>query len=154
MIFVECFPDINLVQTLRHISRKDLVHEFKGKGAVCNELRKKDNCLALLDEDPGSPQPPYLKEVQLLNHLADHDIKILYDPIRNNFIVLLMPSLEFWILRAARLASLSVLDYGLPNDGKELHRIIKGKLDKYQSLLDDLIKKHSSMLSALRTALK
>ncbi|MFH0847860.1 MAG: hypothetical protein V1894_07425 [Chloroflexota bacterium] len=153
MIFVECFPDINLVQTLRRISRRDIVHEFKGKGAVCNELRKKANCLALLDEDHGNPQPPYLKEVQLHSHLTDQDIKILYDHARNNSVVLLIPSLEFWILRAARLADLRVIDYGLPNDGKELHRIIKGKLDKYQSLLDDLVEKHSSMLSSLRKAL-
>ncbi len=154
MIFVECSPDLILVQTLRRVSRKDIVHELKGKGEVCKRLAANENCVAMLDEDPGSPQPPYIKSIRLRSDVVDQSIKVLHDNKRNNFVILLTPKLEDWILRATRLTGLNIVGYGLPSDSKELHRIINGKLDKYQDLLNDLSGKRSSMLVSLRTALE
>lgn len=154
MIFVECKPDFILVQAVGSIQKRDIIHELQSKGAVCNHLSTKTNCMGLVDEDPDSPQPPYIKKSQLYSHISQHDIKILHDTSRNNFIIVITPRLENWVLRAASVASVDVRDYDLPNNWRELHRTINSKIDNYEALLSDMIQKHSPMLAALKGALK
>lgn len=154
MIFVECKPDFILVQTVGGINKKGIIHELKGKGAVCSRLSTQTNCMGLVDDDPDSPQPPYIKKSQLYSHISQHDIKILCDRNHNNFIIVIIPRLENWILRAASVASVDVRDYDLPNDWRELHRTVNSKLDNYETLLNDLMQKYSPMLTALKGALR
>jgi hypothetical protein len=154
MIFVECNPDFKLVQELAKFPRKDIVHEAKGKGSICSLLSKRINCTALLDDDSGSPQPPYLSTLHSYRDIQEHNIIILQDNSRNNFVVLLLPKLEDWIIRAARLSDLDMKSYGLPNTANELHREINHKLDKFGLLLTDLKNKQSPMIISLTKALR
>ena len=153
MIYVECKPDLTLVKFLTNITRRDITHEFKGKGEICNRLRKQANCKALLDEDPFGAQPRYIKEAKLVNDLPEHDLKLLHDSANNNYLVVLCPRLEEWVLKAAGETGIDVREYNLPNDAVRLHRHINISLDKFENLLEDL-KGSSSRLKALKRLLE
>jgi len=153
MIYVECKPDLVLVKSLTNVTRRGITHEFKGKGEICNRLRKQTNCKGLLDEDPASAQPRYVKEARLENDLSQHDIKVLYHSSTDNHLIVLCPRLEEWVLKAAREARLDVRKYNLPNDVAGLRRHINISLDKFESLLEDL-KGSSNRLKALKRLLE
>jgi len=153
MIYVECSPDFALVQSLTTITRRGITHELKGKGGVCNQLRKHTKCKGLLDEDPSGTQPRYMKEAKLENDLAKHDIKVLHHSSTDNRLIVLCPRLEEWILKAAQEAGIDVKKYNLPNSATQLHREINISLDKFEKLLEDL-KDSSRRLRTLKRLLE
>ena len=153
MIYIECKPDLVLVRSLTNITRRGITHEFKGKGEICNRLRKQTNCKGLLDEDPASPQPRYVKEAKLENDLPEYGLKVLHDSSNNNYIIVLCPRLEEWVLKAAQEAGTKVSKYNLPNNAAKLHQEINISLDKFESLLEDL-KNSSSRLKNLKGLLE
>jgi len=152
MIFVECKPDHALVTSVTNIKAKDIIHEFQGKGGVCNQLKKRRSCKGLVDDDPFSVQPRYIQNAILEKELVGHDIKILRDNANNNYIIVLCPRLEEWVLKAAREASIDVRKYNLPNDAAKLHREINLSLDKFEALVDGL--KASGRLKTLKNLLE
>jgi hypothetical protein len=101
----------------------------------------------LVDEDPSSAQPNYIGKLTLRSH--EHDIKLLYDGKTKNHLIVLCPSLEKWILKAAQEAGVNVNDYDLPNEAKQLHKIINTKMKNLKNLIEN-IKKKSKMLKALQ----
>jgi len=141
------------VKSLTSITRREITHEFKGKGEICNRLRKQTNCKGLLDEDPYSGQPRYLKEARLEDDLTEHDIKVLHHGQTNNRLIVICPRLEEWILGAAREAGVDVRKYGLPNNAGQLHKEINIVLDKFEKLLADL-KDLSNRLKTLKRLLE
>jgi len=152
MIYIECYPDLALVRSLIRITRRDFDHEFKGKGAICNRLMKQGSSIGLLDEDPLSPQPNYLKLAEVKDDLSGHGIKVLQD-VNHNSIIVLCPRLEEWILEAAKETGIDLERYKLPANADELHREINFSLDKFEKLLDDL-KGSSARLKKLREVLQ
>ena len=148
MIFVECNPDEVLVIALTGIRRRDLRHELKGKGEICNRLRKVSDCVGLLDEDPGSGQPAYLREASLEEDNTELGLRILRHEGTENRLILLCPRLEEWVLAAAKGAGVDVRQYGLPNDPHQLRRQINLNLGKFGDLVEAL-RKDSDRLKAL-----
>jgi len=152
MIYVECKPDFALVRSLTNITRRGIIHT-KGKGEICNQLRKRSGCKGLVDEDPLSIQPPYMREARLENNLPQHDLKLLHDDTNNNYLIVLCPRLEEWVLKAAQEDSKDVTRYNLPNNGIKLHQQININLDRFEDLLEDL-KGSSSRLKTLKRLLE
>ena len=62
MIYVECKPDFILVNNLG-ASKKEIIYGG-GKAEVCRKMMKTENCIGLVDEDPASIQPPYLRKLK------------------------------------------------------------------------------------------
>ena len=153
MIFVECKPDLTLIKSLTKVTRREITHEFKGKGEICNRLRKQTNCKALLDEDPSSAQPSYIKETGLEKEFSEHGLKLLRDAVNNNYLVILCPRLEEWILRAASEVAIDVGKYKLPNNAAKLHSEINISLDRFEKLLE-VLKDSSSRLKILKSLLE
>jgi len=89
MIFVECKPDLALVQSLTKVARRGIIHEFKGKGGICSRLRRQTNCKGLIDEDPSSGQPRFVKESKLEENFPEHDIKVLHHNSTDNRLIVL-----------------------------------------------------------------
>ena len=137
MIFIECNPDLALVQMTKNISRKEIIHELKGKFEICRRLQETANTMALLDEDPFQTQPIYLGKMRVISENIDCT-KVLYDKNNNNFVVLLLPRLEEWIIRAAKLARINMNDYNLSNQAGELHREINYKIENFKKLVINL----------------
>jgi len=151
MIFVECKPDVELVKIFG-LSRREIFH-IGPKPEICKRLRRFKNQKALVDEDPSSPQPSYIKkECKVWKNLSKYDFKILKD-CSNNKLIVLCPRLEEWMLKAAKCAGINIKNYGLPDNGNKLHEVINVDIRKFKKLLNDL-KDKSDMLKALEKFIK
>jgi len=151
MIYIECKPDSALVKTLG-VPRREIIH-LGGKPELCKQLEKRENCKGLVDDDPFSIQPPYLKRLHVKENLSNYWLKVLNDNSNNNSLIILYPRLEEWILKAAKEARVDVRRYGLPDDGDRLHRMINTNINKFEKLVGDL-KGKSKMLNALEKSIK
>jgi hypothetical protein len=145
MIYLECEPDKVLVKALG-ISRKEIKHAFS-KGNVCNKLEKSRNSKGLVDEDPLRPQPTYIGKLKLHSH--EKDIKLLSDENAQNYLIMLCPTLEEWILKAVKELGVNIVNFGLPDDAGKLHKIINIKLGSFENLIEDIKKRKSGMLKTL-----
>jgi hypothetical protein len=148
MIYVECKPDLLLVNTLG-VSKRDIVHAGN-ISKVCKGLAKSDHSKGLVDEDPSGVRPGYIDTLRLLRN--QHEITLLRDDKRDNHLVVLCPRLEDWIIKATEEAGLDIRRYNLPNDGEKLHRVINFDLRKIERLLRDL-KERSERINLLRNLL-
>jgi len=144
MYYVECNPDKALLCTLG-ISKKQVIHSF-GKGNVCNRLKKTSNAIGLVDEDPKSAQPSYIKTLELTN--IKDEIKLYFDSKTDNQLIMLCPRLEEWIVLAARSANKDIMKYGLPDNANELHKVINVRQHSFQQLITN-IRNSSPMLKTL-----
>jgi len=148
MIYVECYADLALVKSLTNLPRKEIAHEFKGKGGICGRLREKPHRLGVVDEDPSKTQPRYIKETKLVQDFPAHGIRVLHHSSSNNYLIVLCPYLEVWILAAANEATIDVGEYSLPKDAKKLRETIKFDSRKFEKLLSDLT--NSARLKSLK----
>ena len=149
MILVECNPDEALVNFLG-IKKKEIIHG-NGKSGICKKLKSKENIKGLVDEDPLSPQPKYIEGLKLIE--KNHNIKLLYDNDKHNFLIVLCPRLEEWILKAAKEAGVDISDYGLPDNGNDLHKVINFRIGSFKKLLVEL-KGKSQKLETLERFIK
>lgn len=151
MIYTECKPDSSLVRILG-IPKKQIIH-LGGKPEVCKQLEKREEWKGLVDEDPFSVQPSYLKKLPVKEDLPTYGLKILSDNSKNNDLIVLRPRLEEWVLKATEEAGIDIKRYNLPDDGDQLHKVINLDLRKFERLVNDL-KGKSKMLEALEIAIK
>src|SRR5882724_10993554 len=134
-IVVECKPD-EILAVVLGFSRKEIAHE-NNKGEVCHYLEKSAIKLAIIDEDPGSGQPRYLRNFKVVEEKFSV-ITMVYKKFDKTIIVI-KPRLEEWILMQCQNSGINPGDFFLPADAKRLKDIINLKLDKFQRLLDDLV---------------
>lgn len=150
MIYLECYTDKALARALG-IHKKEIYHSGN-KGNVCRNLTKSRNSIGLVDEDPLSAQPSYIGKLKTNSY--ESDIKFLYDGNNQNYLIILCPRLEDWILKAANETKVNVEDFGLPNDADELHKVINIKTEKFLLLVEHIKKKKGKMLKTLEGLLK
>lgn len=131
MYYVECNPDKALLCTLS-ISKKQVIHSYS-KGNVCRRLQKTANAIGLVDEDPKSAQPSYIKTLELID--TKDRIKLYFDSKTDNQLIMLCPRLEDWIVLAARSANKDIMKYGLPNNANALHKVINVRQHNFQRLI-------------------
>ncbi len=151
MIYTECKPDSYLVGILG-IPKKQIIHQ-QGKPEVCKQLAKRENWKGLIDEDPFSIQPTYLKKLEQTENLSNYGLKILKDASKNNDLIILSPNLEGWILKAAKEAKIDIKRYNLPNNEEKLHEEINTDLRKFERLINDL-KDDSERVKVLKELFK
>lgn len=148
MIFVECKPDYSLASKLT--SGRTIQHSL-GKSSVLGKLvRRKgienyENSLGIIDEDPRSNQPATLKQFTEVGNLTEQRIRIAYYKWLNNYVLILCPRLEEWIIDAARESEISMANYALPNEGDPLHEVINLNTDKFELLVDALREKSARL---------
>jgi hypothetical protein len=149
---LECTPDEMLVKCLG-VVRKNIEHH-NDKGKVCNHLQKNgiSGEIALIDEDPGSGQPKYLRE-KIISIGEAHGLKIFTDSTRNHLIIVVCPRLEGWVLQAAKQSEIKPKDFGLPDDDDELHGVILDNLGRFKSLIEKLLSQNNPALLRLQTLL-
>lgn len=155
MIIIECRADITLVKCLISIPEKNIIHENKGKGGVCYQLSTNwTDSKGLIDQDPDSPQPIYVKNASSYKLLSHVDINILHDSSRNNDLIMLCPRLEDWILKSAKEAKIDVSQHGLPGDVKLLHKVLDHQLNEFRILLHIMLKRKPDRLMTLKKLLE
>ncbi|HDH96160.1 MAG TPA: hypothetical protein ENF73_00345 [Proteobacteria bacterium] len=149
MIFVECKPDEVLIRTLG-VPRTRLRH-VHDKPRVIKLVRRRDGSTGMIDEDPTSAQPGFLKEFKEVG--VEHRIKLLRHSEKGSRLIVLCPRLEEWIIAAAEEAGVDPRRYGLPNDAAGLKRVINHQLNEYRKLVEEVLDKGSQRLGRLKALL-
>lgn len=153
MIVVECKPDAILISSLASISRRRIEHAGNKSRVLRKLMRNYENSIGMVDQDPNRVQPPDMQRFREMEFLERDKLKILYYNRRNNRLVILCPRLEEWIVEASREADIDLNSYNLPNDPIELHEIINIRVDRFQQLVEDLMRR-SNRVRALRACLR
>ena len=135
MIYVECYPDVQLVQSVTGWHKREVIHEFKGKSGVANKLRNGSGLKGMVDEDPGAIQPSYFERLSVTYDLTQHGIKVLTHNRSHNQVIILCPKLEDWVLAAAQQTGIDVTRYGLLARVNELHSTINHRISNLSRLL-------------------
>lgn len=148
-VHVECKPDELLVSKLG-FTKKFITHH-QGKSRVFHKLSQSESLLAMVDEDPGSGKTSYEKSLNFVEEKLD--IKY-YSDSRKNKVFILTIKLEDWILYACKLQKINPDDFGLPSDPVQLHNYINQRLDKFEKLINELIKKKNPAIVQLKSWLK
>jgi hypothetical protein len=149
MVYVECKPDRELVRTIKP---GEIVIHAGGKSGVCKRLENAYHAKGLVDEDPQSARPPYMDKLKSLD--GRESVKLYYDRFRKNFLIVLCPRLEEWILNAVKELNIDLKDYNLPADPNKLHAVINSNLKNFRELLHTLKQKQSKKLAVLEEFLK
>ncbi len=120
MICVECDSDEAFACALG--VAKNILNHASGKGSACNLLLKKRGWVAVLDEDPLSAQPSYLRRLPIKKE--ENGFRLLEDEKNKHLVVLLCPRLEEWILQTAKSSGIQVSIFGLPSNADGLHEAL------------------------------
>lgn len=154
MILYECYADETLLSALG-LQRKEIEHAGC-IGNVGNRLKSKYKySIGMIDEDPGKSCPSYINNCNFVNMSTTNvDVKVKYDNARKNYIVLICPDLEPWILKITNLENIDITSYGLSNDPDILHdelTVSEKKRNSFKQLIIDLEAKsnHIKTLKAL-----
>jgi hypothetical protein len=144
-VHVECIPDELLVSKLG-FHRKMITHH-QGRSRIFFALSKVDNQLAMVDEDPESGRSnlekslKFIDEYEGIRHFADK---------LGNKICILQGKIEDWIINASKKQKINLSDFGLPEKAHDLHDVILHRLSKFESLIDELIKKKNPAILKLK----
>lgn len=155
MLYLECKPDMVLVQTLTGLGKREIIHDFKGKQEVLRLLSRDRNSIALVEEDPGSDPSVYLASMRIEVECVGLGLQLRQDVGRGNRAIVLRPKLEEWVIRASSLARLNMSEqpYNLPSSPRSLHKVINNRLDKIQLLVEALLTAQSSRIFKLQELL-
>ena len=147
---VECNPDEILALTLG-LRKKEVVHQ-NSKGEVCNYHAKSDVNVAIIDQDPGSAQPNYLKNFVLEEE--KYETKKLINKKSGKIIIIICPRLEEWIIRQCNISKVNPALFFLPGEAKQLKVVINLKLKRFNELLQELKRKDNNGLKYLQSVLE
>ncbi len=148
MIHVECLPDETLMKCLG-FGKKEIMHHY-GKSRVLTALSKKENQIAVVDEDPGQAQHPYFRNFKFKQ--AQKGLTEYLDN-KNNKLIELKIKLEDWIITDCRNTSIELKKFGLPDKPNDLHDVINNRIQAFQDLIEALLKDKKSAVSALKKCL-
>lgn len=96
MIYLECYADEAFIKAFG-VSSKSIKHAFS-KGDVCNLLRKSENSVGIVDEDPLSGKPHYEKQMLTNVVFQSSRLTICADNRTRNSLVIIRPRIEEFFL--------------------------------------------------------
>ncbi len=133
MIAVECNADETLVRTLG--IRKHAIVHCRGKAEVIKKLTKGQAVGGMVDEDPASIPPGYMREFEQLEVDTHNDLR--WYGYHDRRLVVLSPRLEEWVIERAKRVNVLLREYKLPNDADRLHDRIASEV--HQAKFEDLL---------------
>jgi len=150
-LYVECKPDETLALALG-VLRRDLEHALNRPG-VCNQLARRRETIGMVDEDPNSPAPTYMKQFE--ERSWEHGIRLLHDPERHNRLVVISPRMDEWLVQTARSAGIKMTDFGFESDsGRLLHGEINRRLENVKRLGLTLLSARNPRILRLQSLIK
>jgi hypothetical protein len=150
MIFVECYADLVLLTSSGIATKRDIMHEFKGKGEICQRLRRATNGIGMIDEDPASAQPRLVVESRVIEDIPQHGIKVLSHYQTKSHLLVLCPYLEVWFLVGAQQAKIDITKFNLPDKPHQLRKMIRLDTTKFEKACIEL--SQTGRLTALKQA--
>lgn len=134
---VECLPDEALVRLVspRTIMR---IRHRSGKPEVLRYVRRFEQSIGVIDEDPSSIQPPLFDQLVELESQPDLGLKR-YRFSNGNIVIILSPRLEEWVLTDCRRNGVNPESYGLPRDPEAFHDLVNQRLGNFNRLVSGLM---------------
>ncbi len=150
IIFIECKTDKLLVFKMNF---KKNVRCAGGIGEVCNKLKISENSCGLVDEDPTKPRPSYIENLLVDSIVSNnHDVIVAHDKIRNNYLIVLCPDRENWLIQTSKVLGIDLRDFNLPDDPKEFKKISIVNPKKIEPFIEALLNENHPRISELRKA--
>lgn len=119
-VIPECYVDTNLTETLTGI----VCNHQKGCANVVKQMMEKRSdrfALGIIDKDKRTVG--YVSEFDLV---AENEcLQVLKHKTRPHYLIYIIPAVEGFVLRAAEESKVSLSDYGLPTELKELTKVSK-----------------------------
>lgn len=134
MIYAECGTENAIAKKLCNYPR-NVRHKW-GKAEILKHLDKDCRSKGLIDEDPSCEQPPLMDMYHPVR--LEGGIRILKDERKENFLIILCPRMEEWIIEAAKESGVELGDYGLPDEPDRLREESRASLGKFKKLVDGL----------------
>ncbi len=135
-IIPECYIDTNLIETIVP-PIKGYNHQ-KGAGTVTRLMQGKLNdkfAVGIVDKD--KKQLKYVEEFDLKINIGDLLLFKHKNPQKHHYLIFINPAMEKWIIKNTDEVGISLQDYGLSNNLKELTKMTK----KVTSKKDNTFKK-------------
>ncbi len=135
-VLVECYNDETLCLAL-NADINEVEHNIDGKGEILKKIKDRKNCTAFIDNDKGTNDEYFRKSV--LKKTISDDIKVFYENVNKNHIIVFYPKLENVINRLVKGNEKNIQTagkLGIDYNVKELHDI--GRNKKKLTKLKDL----------------
>lgn len=125
MIHLECDNDESLMLALG-MTRAEVSHHA-GKGRVSRALSQSSRRgdIGLVDQDPGQPPPPYLREFEAVEIAANLGLALYRHPKDGKKLIEIRPDLEPWLYQLGRDTGVNPADHHLPATHRLLHQEAK-----------------------------
>ncbi|SKB08591.1 hypothetical protein SAMN02745166_04974 [Prosthecobacter debontii] len=125
MIHLECDNDEALILALGK-TRAEVSHHA-GKGRVSKALSESKRAydFGLIDQDPGQPPPPYLREYKCVERDLKLGLVLYQHPKQGKRLIEIQPDLEPWIYKLGEAVGIKPSDHNLPAKHSGLHQEAK-----------------------------
>lgn len=152
VMFIEGKTDELLVIKM---SFKNCFKRAEGIGEVCNKLMNSEDSCGLVDEDPTKSRPSYLENL-LRNAVIsnNHGVIVAHDRKRNNYLIVLSPDREGWIIQTAKELGINLRNFSLPNNPKEFKKISMINPQKVERLINAILSSNHPRVNELKNAFK
>lgn len=122
-IIPECFVDTCLVNTFLTMDLRRGANHAKGNSTVATKMQNEfrdDFAVGVIDRDKREIK--YIREFQLINDTIPDKLKLYKHQTRHHYFIQLCPESESWICAVAADLGISMQEYGLPQNPRELAR--------------------------------
>jgi len=136
-ILPECYIDTNLIETI--VPTKLGYNHQKGCGTVTRLMQgklKDKFAVGIVDKDKNELK--YSEEFDEKICIADLQLFKHKNPEIHHYLIFIKPAIEMWIIKNTEDAGMSLLDFGLPKDLKELKKITKKTTSKQDLIFKKL----------------
>ena len=149
MIIVECDPDEFVVKSIVPEVPKRWIKHGGNKSEVLKKVRKRQDAIGIVDEDPDGTQPREMK--RYIKKDARDTIELLRRKEEARTLIQLSPNIEGWLILRAKQNKISLQNYNLPDDWKKMHdiRCIEEKPD-FQRFVKELVEIGDGEVDTLR----
>jgi len=152
-IIPECYVDTKVAEILGQASKK--YNHQHGCGDVANELKKNDRiALGIIDEDKDKgPSAKYFSEFEIIR--GENNLILKKHKNRKQYLILICPEIEKWLLQDAIRVKVNPGDYNLKNNLVGFKQVSKIKdLDKnegFYRFIKALIREKSPSITTLKS---
>jgi hypothetical protein len=153
-IVPECYVDTKVAEIVGQARKYNHQH---GCGNVANELKNKlknNIALGIIDEDKNKgPASIYFLEFNTIK--TENNLILKKHTERQQYLVLVCPEIEAWLLNDAKAVGIAPSEFGLPEDMKGFNSISKiQKIDRnigFHQFIKKLLRENAPAITTLKS---
>lgn len=155
----ECYAETEMIKTIYDRTEKDILNHQSGISSVCSVLKKEDNIgylnIGFIDNDKKNV-PHYFEEFTIFSEI--HDVVLKKHPRTNDYLFVVKPAIERFLLNQLDEIGKGPSDYGLPDVFKLFCKRLKRENIEnhtgFKQMLIDIRKADTSGILFIRTQIE